>query len=138
MVLHLAHHKSYHPYNAANIAKVKADEAAAKLKEEAEEQRTLVADSEARIELLRKRASVKRKRDRLAEDPAEQELERQLQAKGKARAVQDEDETRVTIVKPATAAPSAAALESLESNGHINFWADLESGVSVICSKVTL
>ena len=128
MVLHLAHHKSYHPYNAANIAKVKADDAAAKLKEEAEEQRTLVADSEARIELLRKRASVKRKRDRLAEDPAEQELERQLQAKGKARAVQDdEDESRVTIVRPETAALSAAAPESLESNGHINFWADLAS-----------
>lgn len=45
MPLHLAHHKSYHVYNQANIDRVRADEEKARLEEEGKEARGLVAVS---------------------------------------------------------------------------------------------
>ncbi len=45
--------KSWNVYNADNIAKVRQDEAAAKAREEAEEQRMQEADAERRIQILR-------------------------------------------------------------------------------------
>jgi hypothetical protein len=45
--LNIAHHKSYHPYRADNIARVKKDEEKARLLEEQEERRTLQAVSAA-------------------------------------------------------------------------------------------
>ena len=43
--LNIAHHKSYHPYRQDNIARVRRDEAEAKLKEQQEEDRALLAVS---------------------------------------------------------------------------------------------
>ncbi|KAL7272444.1 hypothetical protein RUND412_004746 [Rhizina undulata] len=57
MPLHLLHHKSYHVYSAANIERVRRDEAAAKAKEEAEEQRMQEVDAERRMQILRQRAA---------------------------------------------------------------------------------
>jgi len=112
MVLHLAHHKSYHPYKAENIEKVRRDEERARLEEEEGHQRTLQADSEARLTFLRKRA-------RKEVDQGEKALEKQL--KGKS----DEIENRATIIR----VPESSVPTSIESNGHINFWADMERGV---------
>lgn len=41
--LNIAHHKSYHPYRRDNIEKVRRDEEEARLKEEKEEGRMLLA-----------------------------------------------------------------------------------------------
>ncbi|KAF8496588.1 hypothetical protein JB92DRAFT_2817852 [Gautieria morchelliformis] len=54
--LNIAHHKSYHPYRLDNIERVRKDEEAARLKEQGEEGRMRMADSEARLDLLRGRA----------------------------------------------------------------------------------
>ncbi|KAH6901124.1 hypothetical protein BKA70DRAFT_1524793 [Coprinopsis sp. MPI-PUGE-AT-0042] len=56
--LNIAHHKSYHPYRRDNIERVKKDEEEARLKEEKEEGRMLLADAEARIQVLRERAEI--------------------------------------------------------------------------------
>ncbi|KAF7969774.1 hypothetical protein HWV62_25995 [Athelia sp. TMB] len=50
--LNIAHHKSYHIYRRGDIEKVKRDEEEAALKEACEEGRVLLADREARIDLL--------------------------------------------------------------------------------------
>ncbi|KAI9025161.1 hypothetical protein CLU79DRAFT_744350 [Phycomyces nitens] len=49
-------HKSWHVYNRDNIEKVRKDEAKAKLEESAKQERVQLAESEARLNLLRKRA----------------------------------------------------------------------------------
>ncbi|KAJ0164954.1 hypothetical protein CTA2_12774 [Colletotrichum tanaceti] len=53
MPLHLLGKKSWNVYNADNIARVRRDEAAAKAKEEAEEQRMQEIDAERRLAILR-------------------------------------------------------------------------------------
>ncbi|TGZ78119.1 hypothetical protein EX30DRAFT_398033 [Ascodesmis nigricans] len=53
MPLHLLHHKSYHVYNSANIARVRADEAAAASAAQATADRLASARSSSRIALLR-------------------------------------------------------------------------------------
>lgn len=108
-------------------------------------------DAEARLEAMRNKANgsktlsdiavhatdstssvagKKRKRGREA-DPGEEELDRQLAGRGwsasiaRGTSVQAEaEESRATIVRP------AALQETQEFNGHINFWAAEEKGVS--------
>ncbi|GKT56288.1 putative blastn match against entry EMBL [Colletotrichum tofieldiae] len=53
MPLHLLGKKSWNVYNADNIARVRRDEAAAKAKEEAEDQRMQEVDAERRLAILR-------------------------------------------------------------------------------------
>ncbi|SPQ20501.1 54c33c2c-b8c8-4175-9936-8b6750c1446d [Thermothielavioides terrestris] len=53
MPLHLLGKKSWNVYNAANIARVRRDEAEAKAREEAEEQRMQEADAARRLAILR-------------------------------------------------------------------------------------
>ncbi|GJJ13081.1 hypothetical protein Clacol_007331 [Clathrus columnatus] len=57
--LNIAHHKSYHPYRLDNIERVRRDEEEARRKEEGQEDRIRLADSEARLELLRSRIDSK-------------------------------------------------------------------------------
>lgn len=54
--LNIAHHKSYHPYRRDNIERVRKDEEEARFQEAKEEGRVALADSEARINLLRERS----------------------------------------------------------------------------------
>ncbi|KIJ56196.1 hypothetical protein M422DRAFT_23529 [Sphaerobolus stellatus SS14] len=58
--LNIAHHKSYHPYRLDNIERVKRDEEEARQKEDREEGRMRLADSEARLDLLRGRSGSKK------------------------------------------------------------------------------
>ncbi|BGP10789.1 hypothetical protein OF846_004583 [Rhodotorula toruloides] len=127
MPIKLLQHKSWHVYSAENIARVKRDEARAAAQEEEDEQRTMLADSEARLDRLRKKAESasgkKRKRDR--DDEGEKELERQL--KGKHRADEEEEQVRATIVRPEGGKGDKKEVP-MTTNGHLNFWADLEAG----------
>ncbi|GEM10870.1 hypothetical protein Rt10032_c12g4887 [Rhodotorula toruloides] len=136
MPIKLLQHKSWHVYSAENIARVKRDEARAAAQEEEDEQRTMLADSEARLDRLRKQADIasgkKRKRDR--DDEGEKELERQL--KGKGRAVEgEEDQVRAKIVRP-EGGKSDKKEVPMTTNGHLNFWADLEAGGQPGSSKL--
>ncbi|KAJ3514064.1 hypothetical protein NMY22_g14865 [Coprinellus aureogranulatus] len=120
--LNIAHHKSYHPYRRDNIERVRRDEEEAKLKEQVEEGRMLLADAEARIDLLRAKAgasastSKKEKNKQLRED--ERELDRQLQTG-----------TSKTMVQAVAQLPT--------TNGHINFFEDLEQGSMAAAIKST-
>jgi len=66
--LNIAHHKSYHPYRRDNIEKVRKDEEEARLQEAVQEGQMMLADSEARIDMLRQRAGVNRSDGRNEED----------------------------------------------------------------------
>ncbi|KIK05072.1 hypothetical protein K443DRAFT_373534 [Laccaria amethystina LaAM-08-1] len=99
--LNIAHHKSYHPYRRDNIEKVRRDEEEAQLKEAKEEGRMSLADSEARIQLLRERAS-----------------ESDKPSKKKRR---DDDD-----MKAITAGGSMQPAALPTTKGHINFFEDLE------------
>ncbi|GAA6049684.1 hypothetical protein NBRC10513_005982, partial [Rhodotorula toruloides] len=135
MPIKLLQHKSWHVYSAENIARVKRDEARAAAQEEEDEQRTMLADSEARLDRLRKKADVasgkKRKRDR--DDEGEKELERQL--KGKGRADEEEEQVRATILRPEGGKGEKKEVP-MTTNGHLNFWADLEAGGQPGSSKL--
>ncbi|KLO18411.1 hypothetical protein SCHPADRAFT_123842 [Schizopora paradoxa] len=98
--LNIAHHKSYHPYRRDNIERVRRDEEAARLKEEQEEGRMMVADAEARINLLRERAETSKKGKRRLEEEKEREL--------------------------LTKSTNEHIEETAKAKGHINFFEDLE------------
>ncbi|EIW85907.1 hypothetical protein CONPUDRAFT_133621 [Coniophora puteana RWD-64-598 SS2] len=102
--LNIAHHKSYHPYRLDNVERVRRDEEEARQKEEGEEGRMMLADSEARLDRLRERAGLK--------------------SSGKAKEREKEDLDFLS--RPSTSA--AVTTSSLTgSSGHINFFEDLES-----------
>ncbi|PPQ88270.1 hypothetical protein CVT25_005433 [Psilocybe cyanescens] len=109
--LNIAHHKSYHPYRRDNIEKVRRDEEEARLKEEKEEGRMLLADSEARMGLLRERAGVA--------DKAEKKKRR------------NEDDTKHIA---STSSMQPAVLPT--TNGHINLFEDLELNAIAATLKV--
>jgi len=56
--LNIAHHKSCHPYRRDYIKRVRKDEEEARRKEENEDGRMMLADSEARIDLLREKSGL--------------------------------------------------------------------------------
>ncbi|KAG9217832.1 hypothetical protein CCMSSC00406_0005202 [Pleurotus cornucopiae] len=104
--LNIAHHKSYHPYRRDNIERVRKDEEEAARKEAQEEGRMMLADSEARIDLLRERAGMKRD-----------------SSSSKSRKRDDFGEERLGDQIAATSAPQPALTNH---NGHINLFEDLE------------
>ncbi|KAF5312966.1 hypothetical protein D9619_003745 [Psilocybe cf. subviscida] len=111
--LNIAHHKSYHPYRRDNIDRVRRDEEEAKLKEEKEEGRMLLADSEARIDLLRERAGISEK--------AEEKKKRR-----------DYDDTKHIA---SSSSMTGAILPT--TNGHINLFEDLEMSALAAVAKVS-
>ncbi|KAG8833156.1 hypothetical protein FRC17_011227 [Serendipita sp. 399] len=110
----IAHHKSYHPYKAENIERVRRDEEEARLKEAQEEGRLRLADSEARIDLLRKRAGISNSR---TSKRAEREdiIPDAVKASLKENEEKQSHETQ------------AEPIQSLMRDGHINLFADLET-----------
>ncbi|THV06963.1 hypothetical protein K435DRAFT_710690 [Dendrothele bispora CBS 962.96] len=121
--LNIAHHKSYHPYRRDNIERVRRDEEEAKLKEAKEEGRMLLADSEARIDLLRDRVGLTAGSNKKSKKRLEEEKElRQL----------------ASSTEEATSASTTAKLTT--KDGHINFFEDLEQNAitaAVRASKIT-
>ncbi|KAF9042330.1 hypothetical protein BJ165DRAFT_264220 [Panaeolus papilionaceus] len=102
--LNIAHHKSYHPYRRDNIERVRRDEEEAQQKEAQEEGRMLLADSEARMDLLRERAG-------LVEGGPE---------KKKKKHRNDDD------MKAIASGSSMTPAVLPTTNGHINLFEDLE------------
>ncbi|GAA5873797.1 hypothetical protein JCM3774_000685 [Rhodotorula dairenensis] len=147
MPLKLLPHKSWHVYNQENVARVKRDEARAAEQLRLDDDRAFAAEAEARLDRLRN----KKKRTRTADDhghghAAEKELERQL--KGKTRR---DDETgdlpshaNAVIVRPEGWTPhgagrgrtAASADAPMTTNGHLNFWAELEAGAQPPAASV--
>ncbi|KAJ2933226.1 hypothetical protein H1R20_g3811, partial [Candolleomyces eurysporus] len=115
--LNIAHHKSYHPYRRDNIERVRRDEEEARLKEAKEEGRMLLADAESRIEALRERAAISSNKNKKLRDD-EKALEKQL--------------------KTGTSDTMSAGVAQLPTtNGHINFFEDLEQSSLAAAIKVS-
>ncbi|KAF7554557.1 hypothetical protein G7Z17_g2872 [Cylindrodendrum hubeiense] len=139
MPLHLLGKKSWNVYNADNIARVRRDEAAAKVAEEAEEQRMQEIDAQRRLAILRGEApppiedaepaqdqqppagslpgashpgSMRRKRKRPDEDDTEFEL----------RIAREKNELVVTSLEPERKATSSAPI--VDHAGHIDIFGD--------------
>lgn len=104
--LNIAHHKSYHPYRRDNIERVRRDEEEARLNEAAAEGRMLLADAEARIDLLRSRAGVPSKPNRRQQEKEEEKLLNKR---------------------------TSDVIES--SQGHVNLFEDLEKHEMIISTK---
>lgn len=125
MPLHLAHHKSYHPYSKANIEKVRKDEEIQEELERIQSQNSLNADSHFRLQQLRKQrqelqsgSSKVDGKDRLK--AAEQEV-----LHGKHGSLKKWDDRFQNNVGAADANRDKG--KAREDDGHINFWKDLES-----------
>ncbi|KAF9561499.1 hypothetical protein CPC08DRAFT_722735 [Agrocybe pediades] len=108
--LNIAHHKSYHPYRRDNIERVRRDEEEARLKEERDEGRMMLADAEARIAMLRDKAGI------------------QTDKKKKRR---DDDDLKHIA---SSSSMQVAALPT--TGGHINLFEDLEVKAMVAAIKV--
>ncbi|KXN92796.1 hypothetical protein AN958_04723 [Leucoagaricus sp. SymC.cos] len=111
--LNIAHHKSYHPYRRDNIERVRQDKEEARLKEVKEEGRMMLADSEARIDLLRQRAGLGG-RSKKSSKRKEEESEPELEAKERI----------------------AAGGHLPTTNGHINLFHDVEQNMVAALTTV--
>ncbi|KAM0786936.1 hypothetical protein ACM66B_002357 [Microbotryomycetes sp. NB124-2] len=135
MPLKLLHHKSYHVYNADNIARVRRDEAEAARQDDEREQRSMQADSEARLDRMRSKLNDSRNRGRKRgdeDDRGEKELDRQLKRGRHStktdRNDEDEEKTNGTvIVRPGDDMPGSSSSRQPPLE-HINFWKELETG----------
>ncbi|KAI5474720.1 hypothetical protein MNV49_002545 [Pseudohyphozyma bogoriensis] len=131
--LETLHHKSWHVYSAENVARVKRDEAKARGEEEETDRRLMLAESEARLDRMRKKS----RKERPGEGEGEKALERQLKG---LPAKEDKEEGGSMIVRPegwtrdkgkqreADVGPHVAGTDG---NRHINFWSEFEAGKSV-------
>ncbi|KAM0752159.1 hypothetical protein T439DRAFT_379265 [Meredithblackwellia eburnea MCA 4105] len=142
MPIKLLHHKSWHVYNQENVARVKRDEAKARGEEEESDRRSMLAESEARLDRMRK----KKKRDRDGQGAGEKALERQLKGlppAGSSKDREEEDQQGGTmIVRPDNwkGTGKGKEREKEEAIGpdvmpevvgrHINFWSELEAGAA--------
>ncbi|GLB36877.1 putative N-terminal domain of CBF1 interacting co-repressor CIR [Lyophyllum shimeji] len=110
--LNIAHHKSYHPYRRDNIERVRRDEEEARRKEAKEEGRMMLADSEARIEQLRERSGI-----------AEKSSKKKRKDEDLDKIIAEGSSTRGAVL-PTT-------------NGHINFFEDLEQASMMAAIRAT-
>jgi hypothetical protein len=109
--LNIAHHKSYHPYRRDNIERVRRDEEEAAQKEAEAEGKVVLADAEARLDLLQERAGL---------------------GKGKGKKKDDD----MKAIEDARA--SVVAKDS--NQGHINLFEDLEQvgSFSAVCAHILI
>ncbi|KAF8674491.1 N-terminal domain of CBF1 interacting co-repressor CIR [Rhizoctonia solani] len=117
--LNIAHHKSYHPYRADNIERVRRDEEEARLKEAIEDGRVSLADSEARISLLRERAKAESKPSKHKQQREEEKL---LQGGNPLIASSSSSSEHVVLKEKG----EGGALTLTSASGHINFFEELE------------
>ncbi|KAK0704793.1 hypothetical protein B0H67DRAFT_360488 [Lasiosphaeris hirsuta] len=141
MPLHLLGKKSWNVYNADNVARVRRDEAAARAREEAEEQRMQEVDAERRLAVLRgeapppledvapteahptdrrtAREGSVRKRKRVGEDDTDFEMR-------VAREQADAGERVSRELAVATTKPAAAATSLVDGAGHISLFGEAQ------------
>ncbi|KAF9262465.1 hypothetical protein L218DRAFT_406813 [Marasmius fiardii PR-910] len=125
--LNIAHHKSYHPYRRDNIERVRRDEEEAKLKEAKEEGRLTLADSEARIDLLRKRTgSSSKNKERSDEDLRPPPAPSISTSSGHINFFQDLEQNAITAAvrasKQATTSESEKGIALAPSSKDLNPW----------------
>ncbi|KAH8926433.1 hypothetical protein BT69DRAFT_1278852 [Atractiella rhizophila] len=129
--LNILHHKSYHPYKRENVERVRRDEEAARLQEEISEGRRSLADSEARLSILREEKRSKEKGQRKQDErEAERRLERQLAGKPEP---EKEEEGKARIVSFEKGGNDEGGL--YDKDGHMNFWASSEATTSSLLGK---
>ncbi|KDN42233.1 hypothetical protein RSAG8_06900, partial [Rhizoctonia solani AG-8 WAC10335] len=116
--LNIAHHKSYHPYRADNIERVRRDEEEARLKEAIEDGRVSLADSEARISVLRERAKAEAKPSKHKQEREEEKL---LQSRNPLLAGPSSSDHHVSKEKE-----EGGALTLTAASGHVNLFEELE------------
>ncbi|GAA5948428.1 hypothetical protein JCM3765_001416 [Sporobolomyces pararoseus] len=121
MPIKLLQHKSWHVYSQENIARVKRDEALAAAQQDEQNQRTMLADSEARID----RMKYKKRKQKDRDDEGEKELERQLKGKRKEEGDREDGRSRDNE-KGKGKARAEEGDGRMMSGGHLNFWAHLE------------
>ncbi|KAL2116436.1 hypothetical protein VTJ04DRAFT_8604 [Mycothermus thermophilus] len=137
MPLHLLGKKSWNPYSPANIARVRRDEAAARAREEAEEQRMQEADAARRLAILRGEIPLpieepdgESTRD-LVPTPRRHDF-----AGGRKRKRPGEDDTDYEMRLARGREPSPPPLplkpstELYDSKGHISLFAEAEEAVA--------
>lgn len=132
MPLHLQHHKSYHPYNKDNVERVRRDEEAARLEEEAQDERRQLVDSEARLDLLRaqrkRKSDVSREERRIdvAEEKKDEEDEELESKAGALTQFNEQQQVRISHSRTNRVQTTASQASLVNNSGHINFWADEE------------
>ncbi|RDL41280.1 Homocitrate synthase [Venustampulla echinocandica] len=109
MPLHLLGKKSWNVYNQDNIAKVKRDEAAAKAKEEAEEQRMQEIDADRRMQLLRGEipTPIPDAEESNADDVGEKREGRRHERKRRKKAGENDTDFEMRIAHEQTASSNA-------------------------------
>lgn len=121
MPLHLQHHKSYHVYNKDNIERVRRDEEIARLTEQGKEEQSLLAESEARLEALKKERNRHGGRDDSRLRAAEREIN------GKVGSLSSFDQRKREEIGLEAGPSRLDSNETLvDRSGHINFWAGQE------------
>ncbi|KAK4458432.1 hypothetical protein QBC42DRAFT_276732 [Cladorrhinum samala] len=136
MPLHLLGKKSWNVYNADNVARVRRDEAAAKAKEEAEEQRMQEEDAERRLAILRGEVPPP-----LEDAPPEEDLARPskdrlpFEGRKRKRAGEDDTDFEMRVAKERAEAGSRATRDLaprggdsslVDSKGHITLFAEAQ------------
>ncbi|CAI4217235.1 unnamed protein product [Parascedosporium putredinis] len=101
MPLHLLPKKSWNVYNADNIARVRRDEAAAKAKEEAEEQRMQEYDAQRRLAILRGEIPHHTKKPTKPHKPWRRHWEIQREAAASQRRKEYEDQFSMRLANAA-------------------------------------
>ncbi|GMK58820.1 hypothetical protein CspeluHIS016_0602620 [Cutaneotrichosporon spelunceum] len=142
--LQILHHKSYHPYSEKNKQRVREDEAKARAEAEQQQQQAIEAASEERLNALRRRAGTPE--EHLALTGESSLLSRHCREKEKRerREKKDKERTRLDFDWPDKEARKETRKRAREDDrfssggqldddrfvteGHVNFWADLESG----------
>ncbi|KAH9846891.1 hypothetical protein C2E23DRAFT_766239, partial [Lenzites betulinus] len=127
--LNIAHHKSYHPYRRDNIERVRADEEAARAADAVAEGRMMLADSEARIDLLRARAGL---------TGGKKQSKRREEEEREAALLAGTSNTVVAAAEAEAQAQAATAVSTLTSaSGHINLFEDLERSIIPVQGRST-
>ncbi|BGP51039.1 hypothetical protein JCM10450v2_006965 [Rhodotorula kratochvilovae] len=139
MPLKLLQHKSWHVYSAENVARVQRDEARVAAQDAEDDDRARMADAEARLDRMRRKLDGGKKRRREGDDEGEKELDRQLKGKGREGEAQREEDVRAVVVRPEGHDAKGKGKEKevpMTTNGHLNFWAELEDGGQPGSSKL--
>ncbi|KLT42945.1 hypothetical protein CC85DRAFT_73048 [Cutaneotrichosporon oleaginosum] len=138
--LQILHHKSYHPYSEKNKQRVREDEAKARAEEELRQQETIEAESEARLSALRRRAGTPEEHLTISGESSLLERHRREKEQLKRRERKDKERARLDFDWPQKEARKRAREDDrfvsggqldddrFVTEGHVNFWADLESG----------
>ncbi|KAK9371215.1 hypothetical protein V1509DRAFT_613931 [Lipomyces kononenkoae] len=144
MPIKLLHHKSYHVYNSENIERVRRDEAAARAKEQQEDELLRQRDREQRIEILRRRqrgepietneVSRENREDGIQEatdaDKAIEAAVATTAARGRKRPRNLDDELAAASTALKRAEKMASSESVFKEGTHINFFEELERAES--------